>query len=273
MRILLLALSLLLSVGCPGWTHGDDDDLTSDDDDFGVDDDDASTGDDDDSSGDDDDSTSTPEAPVYAEDEAWFALSPGNTWIYTEVVATAPTPTTDDVTVTVGRRVLGSTLPGSWSPEWVGLELIVDRVFGQDEVHWVGLSGTGEAIWLGSEFTSGFETEIVEGDGGTILRRAASLDALNGEVFDAGWLLADEGTTDLESTANGEAPYTYDNGPKEGTDCLETELNRNGSFAGLQYWKPEWGLLGMSVELSAGGRTWEIQACSVCPPSSGLPAP
>lgn len=271
MRSSLLALSLLLLGGCPGWTGGDDDDFVSDDDDLISNDDDAS--DDDDSTTDDDDSTSDPQAPVYAEDEVWFALSPGNTWVYTETVSTVPNPTIDDVTVRVGRRVLGSALPGDWSPELVGLELIVDRVFGEDEVHWVGLSGTGEAVWLGSEFTSGFETEIVQGDGGTILHQASSLDDLNGETFDAGWLLADEGATDLESTANGEAPYTYTNGPKEGIDCLETELARNGSFAGLQYWKPEWGLLGMSVELSAGGRTWEIRACSVCPPSSGLPSP
>jgi hypothetical protein len=265
--LLLLVLSL---AACAPW-GGDDDDLADDDDLFSDDDD--ATADDDDATADDDDATSDPVAPVYAEDEAWFALTPGNAWIYTETVATVPDATVDDVFVRVGRRVLASSLPGSWSPELVGLEVIVDRVFGDDEVHWVGLSGTGVAVWLGSEVQSGFETDVIEGDGGTILRREASLDDLADATFSAAWMLADEAATDVEAIATGEAPYTYEAGPEEGVDCLETTLERNGSGVGFQYWKPEWGLLGMSVEVSSGGRTWEITACSACPVGSGLPSP
>jgi len=264
----LLLCSLLLA-GCPAVF--DDDDLGDDDDLFGDDDD--ATANDDDATGDDDDSTSDPTAPIYDDEEAWFALVPGSAWRYVETVAAVPDPITDDVELSIGRRISANTLPGGWSAELAGLEVIVDRLFGDDEVHWIGLSGTGVAIWLGSEVSSGFETEVIEGDGAVILRRAAGPDDLIDEAFDAAWFLPDEGATDVETIANGLAPFVYDAGPTEGVDCLETEVQRNGSFAGFQYWQPVWGLLGMSVELSAGGVTWEIEACSTCPPSSGLPQP
>ena len=273
MRTAFLATALILLPGCPTWSGDDDDSTAADDDDlFGGDDDDA-TGDDDDDAGDDDDATSDPGAPEYAEDEQWFALVPGSSWRYLETTAAVPNPIEDDVLVTVVRRIPATDLPGDFSPELSALEVSVDRVFGDDEVHWLALSGTGTVVWLGSELTSGFETETIEGDGGVVLRQVDVLDDLAGEEFDAAWLLADEGATSLDVIANGEAPYVYSAGPVEGIDCLETELDRGGSAAGLQYFKPGWGLLGMEVELSSGGRTWEIEACSVCPPESGLPAP
>ena len=266
---LVLCCSL---IGCPQWTGGDDDDAADDDDLFG-DDDDSTGGDDDDSTGgDDDDSTNDPGAPEYAEDELWFALRPGTTWRYTETLSVVPNPVLDDVYVTVVRRFAATEL-GSWSPEITAIEVDIDRLAGDDETHWYGLSGTGELIWLGSQLHTGFETETIEGDGATVLTRTDDLSSLESVGFDAAWFLADEGATNVSATANGEAPYLYAGGPPEGVDCLETELERAGGFAGLQYFRPEWGLLGMTLDLSGDGLGWEILACSVCPPESGLSPP
>ncbi|MCO4772292.1 MAG: hypothetical protein KDA24_19820 [Deltaproteobacteria bacterium] len=260
-RVICVPLALLLFTGCPTWGGDDDDDATSDDDDSTAADD------------DDDDATSDPAAPIYADEEAWFALAPGNTWRYSEVTAAVPDPIQDDLLVTVVRRLPATELAGDFSPELAALEVSIDRVFGDDETHWLGLSGTGTVVWLGTEVISGFETELIEGDGGVILRRSLSLDDLTDEEFDAAWLLADDGPTSVDSVATGEAPFLYAAGPAEGIDCLETQLERGGAPVGLQYFKPEWGLLGMEIELGSGGRSWEIEACSVCPPESGLAAP
>ncbi len=274
MRSLLLLLLAGVLTGCPTW-GGDDDDVADDDDIFGDDDtgdDDDATGDDDDTTGDDDDSTNDPGAPEYADEELWFALRPGTTWQYEESVSAVPNPILDDVLVTVVRRLAATEL-GDWSPEITAIEVDVDRLVGDDEIHWLGLSGTGTLVWLGTEHQTGFETTLIEGDGGTILTMTADLSTLESSSFDAAWFVADDGPTDVSVIANGEAPYTYAAGPLDGVDCLETELERASSFAGLQYFKPEWGLLGMTLDLSGNGLTWEITGCSVCPPESGLPAP
>mgnify|MGYP000176569822 FL=1 len=271
MRSLLPLLALLL-VGCPSW-GGDDDDATDtpfDDDDATGDDDDA--GDDDDSTGDDDDATNDPGAPEYADEELWFALRPGSSWRYTETTSVVPNPLIDDVLVTVVRRFPATDL-GTWSPELTALEVDVDRLVGDDATHWLGLSGTGDLVWLGTEHHTGFETETIPGDGGLILSMADDLVTLENASFDAAWMLADEGSTDVSVTANGEAAFVYASGPTDGVDCLETELERAGSFVGLQYFRPEWGILGMELDLSGTGVSWEIVACSLCPQESGLPAP
>ena len=272
MRRALLILGILL-VGCPTW--GDDDDAATDDDDAFGDDDDAGDDDDvadDDDAGDDDDSTNDPGAPEYADEELWFALRPGTSWRYTETISVVPNPIVDDVLLTVVRRLPASDL-GEWSPEITALELELDRLAGDDETWYLGLSGTGALIWLGTELHTGFETEVIDGDGGLILTKTNDLSTLEATSFDAAWFVPDEGPTNVDVTANGEAPYVYDAGPPEGVDCLETELERASSFAGLQYFKPEWGLLGMTLDLSGSGVTWEVVACSVCPAESGLPAP
>ncbi len=268
-------LFAVLLAGCP--TFGADDDDVSDDDDLFSGDDDDATGDDDDSVADDDDAAdddddSIPSVPIYGDEETYFALSPGNTWRFTETTAAVPDPVIDDVVVTVVQRLSAVILPGDWEDDMAALEITIDRVFGDDETHWYGLNGTGTVYWLGSELQSGFDVETIEGDGGTVLSGAANLDDLAGDSFDAAWFLADDGETSLDTEAVGEAPCLYDGGPKEGVDCLETIVERGGADAGFQYWKPSWGLLGMEIELSGSPRTWDIEACSVCPGSSGLPA-
>ncbi len=276
MRNLLPLLVACTLLGCPKWggdddTSADDDDLFGDDDTAGDDD----TGDDDtgdDDTGDDDDTTDDPVAPEYADEEEFFALRPGTSWRYLETLSLVPNPVQDDVLVTVVRRLAATEL-GAWSPELSAFELDVDRLTGDDEVHWLGLSGTGALVWLGTEFHTGFETKFVEGDGGTLLTMNPDLSALTGASFDAAWFLADEGSTNVGVTANGEAPFLYTAGPADGVDCLETELDRAGSLVGLQYFRPRWGLLGMTIDLSGTGVSWEIIGCSVCPPESGLPAP
>ena len=273
MRSLLPLLLASACAGCPTWTT-DDDDVSDDDDLFGDDDTsgDDDTADDDDATADDDDTTDDPGAPEYADEELWFALRPGTTWRYIETVSVVPNPVEDDVLVTVARRLAATEL-GAWSPELSAFEVRVDRLAGDDEVHWLGLSGTGALVWLGTELQTGFETKTIVGDGGTLLTMTSDLVTLESVSFDAAWFLADDGQTDVSVTANGEAPYVYAAGPLDGVDSLETELERGGSFAGLQYFRPEWGVLGMTLDLSGAGVSWEIVGCSVCPPESGLPIP
>lgn len=268
------ALLLALLIGCtPAGGLDDDDTAPLDDDDTAVADDDD-TADDDDDTGDDDDSTSDPGAPEYAEDEAWFALRPGDAWTYVETVQAVPDPVVDDLLVTVERRLLAQELDPGWSIELTALEVTVDRLFGAtDQTHWLGLDGTGVVIWLGSELRSDFETEFIPGNGAVILERAATVDELADRTFAAAWFVADEGSTDLDTRATGLAPYLYDAGPQDGVECLETQVLRDGQPAGFQYFQPGWGLLGSDIEIAGSGVTWEITACGPCPPEAGLPQP
>ena len=247
--------------GDSGWA-GDDDPSSGDDDD-------TSGSDDDDAGGGGDDDTSSSSSNSYPDEEAFFALAVGNTWLYDEEVSGDVEPVYDDVEVTVVGRMDGPDFDPPWAANMVIFELEVYRLFSGAETHWYGLDGSGELQWVKSRIYGDFlEYEDYEGDGGTVLRSAVSEFLLVGENYEGVMLLPDIEGHNYAGSTTALAPYLY--GSNQEAEALENEVTEGGNSVGFQYFKGTWGLLGFDVATGSTSTSWEIDGCSHCPSEAGL---
>ncbi len=53
-------------------------------------------------------------------------------------------------------------------------------------------------------------------------------------------------------------------------ETLGLVVSEAGVMVGLQYFKPSWGILGISVALGSQSIEWTVVECSICPASAGL---
>lgn len=226
---------------------------TVDDDDTGIDlvgDDDETTGDDD-TAGDDDTPLPEPTAS-YPEEEQWFALVPGTSWTFDELLSGGPEPTEDHLEVRVERAVAASALEGGWPEDMVAYEIAVDRTFGGDERHWYGINGTGVLHWLRTERSDLFDVVSTVGDGDTVLRMDEAMSLLLNDRVDGVFLVPDV-NQNLEA-------YVFDIvevGPEGATvEALEYVVEEDDVPRGTINWRPESGLWAIEVELSGLATRW-----------------
>jgi len=262
--VLATLLGVLVACGTNPWAQGggggDDDDS------FGSDDDDA-VGDDD--GGDDDDATSSQNTASYPQEEAWFALAVGNTWRFEEQVIGDVESKDDDVLVTVVRRIAGEEMDPLQSPAMVVFELEVDRLFGQNEVHWYGLDGSGSMQWVKSRLEADFlESTDYPGDGSTVARYGTSEGDLLGSQYQAIWLRGNLDGHDYSATTSTIETFFY--GDAQEVETLGNQVFEDLSEVGIQYVKPGWGLLGQTLTFGSSEVRWTITECSPCPPGAGL---
>ena len=223
-------------------------------------------GDDDDAS-DDDDST---DPGSYPGEESFLALAVGNFWRYDEVYSGGPDPVEDDVQIEIVDVIAGPDLVPPLGPEVVAFEFEVDRLFGRDETHWYTIDGSGRMLWLKSEVADGFfETVEYLGAGEVVMWSAEDELGILGSSMESVWFMPDiEG---IELRAEAETVETYFYGDDQEIESLGVVIYDEGStMVGLQYFKPEWGVLAMSIDLGSSTVNWTITECSVCPASAGL---
>jgi hypothetical protein len=273
-RLLLLLLFLplpLTTIGCRSWDDGTPPPGGDDDDDFSAGDDDSTAGDDDSTAGDDDDDvTDSPETASYPEEETFFALASGNTWRYVETVSTDAEPLVDDVLVTVLARLAGPDLEPGWPQSYVAFLLDVDRIFGNDSQHWYALDGTNRVRWLKTRiYDDFFEYEDFEGDGSTVYEVVDPKDEEIDRDFDVGWYLEDVDNANWSANCCTPETFFYDEGNRE-AETLGSRVFEGGDELGFQYFKPEWGLLGMDLEIEGSGVSWDVIECSACPEEAGF---
>jgi len=247
--LLLLSLVALLAACPPGSSQPDDDD---------------------DDAADDDDSFSG-ETASYPDEEEFLGLAVGNTWRYDEVVSGGPTPEEDDVMVEIVARIAGPDLTPPRSNNVVAFEFEIDRLFGRDESHWYSIDGSGTMRWLQSSITQDFfETTEYPGDTGIVMWSAADELGVIGSDMDSVWFVADIEGIDYRSEASTVETYMYgDNAEVETVGLVIYEVESE-AMVGLQYFKPTWGLLGLSLDAGSVSTSWSITECSICPASSGL---
>jgi len=250
-RLLLLVFSLLLA-GCPVEDPWADDDDTTDDDDVG-----------------DDDDTAGQETASYPAEEEFLGLAIGNTWRYDEVISGGPSVGEDDVLVEIVSRVAGPDLEPQQFDTVVAFEFEIDRLFGRDESHWYSIDGSGAMRWVKSSVTEDFfDTTEYPGDGGIVMWSAADEWGVIGSSMDSAWFLADIEGIDYDSEASTVETFMY--GEDREVEAVGLVVSEEGVMVGLQYFKPQWGLLGFAVDAGSTSTSWTITECSICPASSGL---
>jgi hypothetical protein len=260
MSTLLLLALISACTTTSGWSdpQPDDDDSASDDDDSGSDDDDAS---------DDDDTAS--DTPSYPEEEAFFALSVGNSWEYDELLSGGPAPQEDVVWVDVVGRLAGPDLDPALPSDLVVFEIRADWLSGRQERHWYGIDGTGAMRWYKTRVQrTPFEGDDFPGDGATVMKMAADKSALLGESYDSVWFLPDVAGYDFR--AEGATIETYFYGEGREVEGLGNDVFEGTTPVGIEVVKGGWGLLGFDIEVDGTQIRWTIAQCSACPPDSGL---
>ena len=252
-RFALFGLFGLSIAACSGSPSLGDDDDTADDDDTSDDDDAAGT-----------------EPASYPSEEAFLALSVGNSWRYDEVVSGGPNPLEDDVQIEVVDVIAGPDLSPPLAESVTAFEFEVDRLFGRDETHWYTIDGSGRMLWLKSQITDGFfETEEYLGAGEVVMWAAEDELGILGSSMDSVWFQPDIEGLELNTEAQTVETYMYGDG-QEIESLGIVVFDSEGTFVGLQYFKPEWGILGVSLDLGSTTVEWKITECSVCPESAGL---